>query len=218
MISSISLHPVGRALVLFLLWAGVSGPSLAQKQDYLTDEEIEQLREAQEPPERVKLLVELLSDRLEKARALKDPSAVKTKPVEAKTEKKKNSARKNEPASEVAPKKNPEPPPTKTFAEWMDEYLQCLEEVSNNLENFSGVPMDPKAYLKSLKRLDEALQENSHWIGQIEAKLERSEKKVVEEVTEVLGDLIDDVTAAMERAEEQINLLKEAEKARRSRR
>ncbi len=59
------------------------------KDDYLTAAEIEQLREAQEPHLRLKVLGELLENRLDKARAIKDPASVKAKPPEPKPEKKK---------------------------------------------------------------------------------------------------------------------------------
>src|SRR5436309_7507049 len=64
-------------LLALLLSAFSSFPS--QKRDYLTDEEIEQLREAQEPAERIKLLDDFLKGRLEKARALKSTDPLKEK-------------------------------------------------------------------------------------------------------------------------------------------
>jgi hypothetical protein len=188
----------------------------AQKPDYLSSDEIEQLREAQEPPQRIKLLVELLEKRLEKARALKDPAATKPGPEDPKAAKGSKNPRQKQETSEVESAKATSSP-SKGFAEWMDEYLQCLEEVSSNVENFSSVPMDPKAYLKALNKLDESLKESTQWIGQIDASLERSERGVVEEVAEVLEELSDDVKAAIEKAQEQIILLKEAQKARSSR-
>ncbi|MCI0419583.1 MAG: tektin family protein [Acidobacteria bacterium] len=189
----------------------------AYKDDYLTDEEIEQLREAQEPHARIKLLGELLEHRLDKARAIKDPGAVKLKPPESKPGKKKN-AKAEKTAPEPKAEKMAEPQEPKSFVSWMEEYLQCLEEVSANLENFSGLPLDPKAYRKSLTKLDETLQGHSQWIDQIESKLDRPEKKVVTEVSDVLEEVAEDLKAAIEKAEEQIKLLKAAEKARSSRR
>jgi len=201
-------------LVLFRF----SSPAYSQKEDYLSDDEIEQLREAQDPPERIKLLVELLERRLDNARSLKDPDSVKAQAPDVKTKKKKGGANEKEETAASVPHRKTETQPAKSFADWMDEYLQCLEEVSANLENFSSVPLDPKAYLKSLNKLDESLHQNAQWIGQLEAKLDPSEKKVVEEISEVLQELSEDVKLAIEKTEEQIHLLKEAQKARSSRR
>jgi hypothetical protein len=187
----------------------------AEKEDYLTDEEIEQLREAQEPPQRIKLLSELLEKRLEKAQELKDPAAIKPKPAETKPTKKKSASQKKD--ETPGPSRKSEPSSPRTFAEWMNEYLQCLEEISNNVENFSSVPMDGKAYLKSLNKLSETLEENGRWIEQIESRLERSDRKVVEEVAEVRQELAEDVQAATEKTQQQIKLLKEAQKAKSSR-
>src|SRR5262249_12669948 len=59
-------------------------------EDYLTPDEVEQLREAQEPHLRLKVLEDLLENRLVKARALKDPASVRAKPPEPKLDKKKH--------------------------------------------------------------------------------------------------------------------------------
>ncbi|MGH9429728.1 MAG: hypothetical protein ACRD2L_25870, partial [Terriglobia bacterium] len=189
----------------------------ADKKDYLTAEEVEQLREAQEPHLRLKVLEELLDHRLDKARAIKDPASVKAKPAEPKPEKKK-SAKSDKPVAAAPAEKKTEPAESKSFLSLMQEYLQCLEELSDNVENFSTAPLEPKAYLKSLNKLESALQEHTRWIDQIESQLDRPEKKVVAEISDVLEELTEDLKAASEKAEEQIKLLKEAEKARSSRR
>jgi t-SNARE complex subunit (syntaxin) len=100
----------------------------------------------------------------------------------------------------------------------MQEYLQCLEELSDNVENFSSMPLEPKAYLKSLNKLETTVQEHTQWISQIEGQLDGPEKKVVAEISDVLEELTEDLKAANERTQEQIKLLKETEKARSSRR
>jgi len=187
------------------------------KEDYLTAAEIEQLREAQEPHLRLKLLGELLENRLDKARAIKDPASLKAKPPEPKPEKKEK-AKSDKPVAAAAVGKKPEPTESKSFLAWMEEYLQCLEELSDNVENFSTSPLEPKAYLKSLNKLESTLQEHTQWIDQIEKQLDRPEKKVVAEISDVLEELTEDLKAASEKAEEQIKLLKEADKARSSRR
>ena len=100
----------------------------------------------------------------------------------------------------------------------MEEYLRCLEEVSDNVENFSSAPLEPKAYLKSLNKLESTLQEHTQWIDQIENQLDRPEKKLVAEISDLAEELTEDLKAATEKTQEQIKLLKEAEKARSSRR
>jgi len=203
-------------LVLACYWWGGSLRADA-KDDYLTADEIEQLREAQEPHLRLKVLGELLENRLDKARAIKNPGSVKAKPAEPKPDKKKN-AKSDNPSDAAPVEKKPEPTKTKSFLAWMEEYLQCLEELSNNVENFSASPMEPKAYLKSLSKLESTLQEHGQWIGQIESQLDRPEKKVVAEISDLLEELTEDLRQASEKTQEQIKLLKEAEKARSSRR
>jgi len=187
------------------------------KDDYLTAAEIEQLREAQEPHLRLKVLGELLENRLDKARAIKDPASVKAKPPEPKPEKREK-AKSDKPVAAAPAEKKPQPTESKSFQTWMEEYLQCLEELSDNVENYSSAPLEPKAYLKSLNKLESTLQEHTQWIDQIEKQLDRPEKKVVAEISDVLQELTEDLKAASEKAEEQIKLLKETEKARSSRR
>jgi len=193
-----------------------SGSLRADKEDYLTAEEIEQLREAQEPHLRLKVLGELLENRLDKARAIKDPASVKPKLPEPKPDKKKTKS--DKPVAAAPPEKKTEPVEAKSFLAWMEEYLQCLEELSDNVENFSTAPLEPKAYLKSLNKLESTLQDHTQWIDQIESQLDRPEKKVIAEISDVLEELTEDLKAASEKAQEQIRLLKEAEKARSSRR
>jgi len=206
--------------VLMLVWACCCwGGSLRAeaKDDYLTAAEIEQLREAQEPHLRLKVLGELLENRLDKARAIKDPASVKAKPPEPKPEKREK-AKSDKPVAAAPAEKKPQPTESKSFQTWMEEYLQCLEELSDNVENYSSAPLEPKAYLKSLNKLESTLQEHTQWIDQIEKQLDRPEKKVVAEISDVLQELTEDLKAASEKAEEQIKLLKETEKARSSRR
>jgi t-SNARE complex subunit (syntaxin) len=78
--------------------------------------------------------------------------------------------------------------------------------------------MEPKAYLKSLNKLESTVQEHTQWIDQIESQLERPQRKVAAEISDLLGELTEDLKAATEKTQEQIKLIKEAEKARSSRR
>jgi hypothetical protein len=201
------------AVLLSCLFASTS--QAQKKEDYLTDAEVEKLREAQEPHARIKVLAELLENRLDKAKALKDPGAVKPKPVEPKEGKKKGGRSKEAPEPE--PEKAAESASPRSFAAWMQQYLQCLEELESNLENFSSVPMDPKAYLKSLNKMDESLQEQSRWVSQLSGKLDPAEKKLVDEVSDVLREATNQLKTAIDDAQERIKLLKETQKAKSSR-
>ena len=206
-----------RVLMLALACGCWVGSVRADKDDYLSAEEVEQLREAQEPHLRLKVLGELLQNRLDKARAAKYPTSVKPKPPEPKPDKKKN-AKSDRTDADAPVEKKSEPAESKSFLVWMQEYLQCLEELSDNVENFSSMPLEPKAYLKSLNKLETTLQEHTQWIAQIEGQLDGPEKKVVAEISDVLEELTEDLKAANEKTQEQIKLLKEAEKERSSRR
>lgn len=207
---------VSCVLALTLSSAGFPSEARSETKDYLTAEEVEKLREAQEPHLRMKVLGELLEDRLDKAKALRDPSSVKPKPPEPATDKKKNTKSGKQ---EAAPVEKPsEPVESKSFFSWMEEYLQCLEELSDNVENFSSTPVEPKGYLKSLKKVEGIVEEHSQWVHRIEGQLERLEKKLFADISEVLAELTADLKEAVEKAQEQVRLMKEAEKARTSRR
>jgi hypothetical protein len=206
-----------RVLMVVLVYGGWAGSVRADKEDYLTAEEVEQLREAQEPHVRLKVLGELLQNRLDKARAVKDPASVKPKPSEPKPDKKKN-AKSDRPNAEVPAEKKFESAESKSFLAWMQEYLQCLEELSDNVENFSSMPLEPKAYLKSLKKVETTVEEHTQWIAQIEGQLDAPEKKLVAEISDVLEEFTEDLKSASEKTQEQIKLLKETEKARSSQR
>jgi hypothetical protein len=196
-------------------WAGTVH---ADKEDYLTAEEVEELREAQEPHLRLNVLRGLLEKRLDKAQAIKDPASMKPKPPESKPDKNKPD-KKNAKSDKVEADPPAEvKPESKSLLAWMEDYLRCLEEVSDNVENFSTAPLEPKAYLKSLNKLESTVQEHTQWIDQIESQLERPQRKVAAEISDLLGELTEDLKAATEKTQEQIKLIKEAEKARSSRR
>jgi len=200
------------ALLLIMLTALPIWP--AEKQDYLTDDEIEQLREAQDPADRMKLLDDFLKERLQKARNLKSPGSVSAS-EKASVGKDKNPSSK-EVKKEPSASSNPsaQKPVQKSFVDLMGEYLQCLEEISSNVENFSSFKLEPKTYLKSLKGLDQSLQEHRKWITEISGKLDRSEKDIVADVSEALGELSADVTAGIQKTEDELKALKESKKAK----
>lgn len=207
-------------LALFLLLMTLPGVSFSssQKQDYLTDDEVEQLREAQEPAERMKLLDGFLKERLQKAKALKAPASAASGENKTETGKDKNSppkGAKTTPAtgSNTAPQKTAQ----KSFADLMGEYLQCLEEIGSNLENFSSFKVEPKSYLKSLKGLDQSLQEHRKWFGEISGKLDRSEKGIMADVSEALQELSADINSEIEKASNEVKAIKESKKSKNDR-
>jgi len=186
-----------------------------QKQDYLTDDEIEQLREAQEPAERMKLLDDFLKERLQKAKALKSPASVSAGENKSTLGKDKGSSSKDaKKERQAGSSAQPQKAPQKSFVVLMGEYLQCLEEISSNVENFSSFKLEPKAYLKSLKALDQSLQEHRKWIAEISGKLNRSEKGIVADVSEALEELSADVNAGIQKANDEVKVLKESRKGK----
>jgi hypothetical protein len=186
-----------------------------QKGDYLTDEEIEQLREAQDPPQRIKLLDEFLKSRLERAKSLRPEAPSKEKETEHASEKSDDSVSQKRGSTAKANSNKTQGKHTdKSFTDLMGEYLQCLEEVSSNVENFSSVNIEPKAYLKSLKSLDQTLDEHRNWMIGISTKLDKSEGNLVSEISEELDELSQDVKAGIQKANEQIKQLKEANKGK----
>ena len=186
-----------------------------QKQDYLTEDEIEQLREAQDPADRMKLLNDFLKERLQKARALKSPGSVSGGENKTSARKDKNSSSKEgktEPTANSSAASQKAKP--KSFVDLMGEYLQCVEEISSNVENFSSFKIEPKTYLKSLKGLDQSLQEHRKWLAEISGKLDRSEKGIVADVSEALEELSADVNAGIQKAQDEMKALKESKKAK----
>ena len=96
----------------------------------------------------------------------------------------------------------------------MGEYLQCLDEISSNVENFSSFKVEPKSYLKSLKYLDQSLEEHRKWVAEISVKLDRSEKGIISEVSQALQELSADVSAGIQKANEEMKELKESKKVK----
>jgi CHASE3 domain sensor protein len=212
-----SLRGLAPFLLLLMTLSGFSSFS-SQKQDYLTDDEVEQLREAQEPAERMKLLDGFLKERLQKAKALRSPASAAHGENKTDAGKDKNSTPKgakipSATGSTAPPQKSTQ----KSFADLMGEYLQCLEEISSNLENFSSFRVEPKTYLKSLKGLDQSLQEHRKWIGEISGKLNRSEKDIVTEVSEALQELSVDIDTEIQKANDEVKADKESKKAKNDR-
>ena len=203
-----------------LLWLIILPPVALftdQKQDYLTDDEVEQLREAQDPAERIKLLDDFLKARLQRAKALKSPESASVAENKSDSGKDKNSSRAAKKAPPAGTSSAPQKTPQKSFNELMGEYLQCLDEISSNVENFSSFRIEPKTYLKSLKGLEQSLQEHKKWLAEISGKLDRSEKETVADVSEALEELSADVNTGIQKANDELKALKESKKAKNDR-
>ena len=184
-----------------------------QTQDYLSDTEIDQLRteEAKEPPERIRLLSSFLKVRFEHAKSAK--SGI---PYQEKDAKQKMSSDKDKKKAEgPEDKSSPGAVSVKSFKGWMEDYLKCLDEISNNIEDFSSLRYaEPKPYQKSLKNLRASLEEQHQWILEVQNKGEKSEKEVTADVLETVLDLIDDVKNSIDELNQQIEQMKGSRKSK----
>ena len=178
-------------------------------QEYLSDAEIEQLRteEGKEPPERIRLLSSFLKVRFERAKSAKTGI-----PYREKGAKQKPPSDKKEPDNPEA-KNSSETETPKSFKGWMEDYLKCLDEIGNNIEDFSTLRYeDPKPYLKSLKNLRASLEEQHQWILEVQNKGEKSEKEVTADVLETVLDLMDDVSNSIDELNHQVEQMKDSRK------
>ncbi|MEW5975002.1 MAG: hypothetical protein AB1898_04240 [Acidobacteriota bacterium] len=189
-------------LIVFLLDVGLGRAAPERNDDYLTFEEVERLRDAQDPPERIKLLVRFLELRLDKAKALKDgPAAAVSDKTQEPTQKDK------QPSQEDS---------HKSLGDLLEEYLQCLDELGMNLENYSDFAIEPKPYIKSLKGLDEALSKQKAWLDQITPAASRSERVVLKDIEDALKEIQSDLQSEIARSEHQLKLMKESTKRKRN--
>lgn len=185
-------------------------PASDQDQEYLSDAEIDQLRteEGKDPPERIRLLNSFLKVRFEHAKSIKTGVPYQEKDVKQKAGPDKT--------SEGPGSKNPSrSTPPKSFKAWMEDYLKCLDEISNNLEDFSTLRYaEPKPYLKALKNLRAALEEQEKWISEIQGKVDESEKGIIDEVVETVHDLRGDVTSGIDELNQQVEDMKDSHKSK----
>lgn len=198
---------------IVILWFCLQIPpylGAEQNQEYLTDAEIDQLRteEGKEPPERLRLLNMFLKIRYEHAKSVKTGVPYQDKDAKQKA----SSNKKKEESSDD--KKATETTSPKSFKAWMEDYLKCLDEISNNIEDFSTLRYaEPKPYLKSLKNLRDSLEEQEKWILGIQGKEDGSEKAVIDDVVETVHDLRGDVTSSIDELNQQIEDTKDSRKS-----
>jgi hypothetical protein len=154
--------------LIFLFHLG--GTVASQKRDYLTEEEIEQLREAQEPPLRMNILIGILNNRFEKVRTATPSSMSAKEEVNEKDRESKRASQKptDTKASPPNSKERSKKQPPETLVEILNDYLSCVDEVSANVENSRSLPLDPKEFLRSLNKLDGFLQKQNQLMEDIQ--------------------------------------------------
>ena len=200
--------------VFLLHWKSIAA---SQKRDYLTEEEIEQLREAQEPPLRMHVLTGILNKRFEKVRSA-TPSKMDAK--EEIREEDRESEEVGQTSSESkanppTPKEGSKKQPPETLKEILSDYLSCVDEVSTNVENSRSLPLDPKEYLRSLNKLDGFLQKQNQWFKAVETKgLSKLERETTEEILQAQRELTEDLEKAMDQLADEIKRLKDAKKVK----
>lgn len=184
-----------------------------QAQEYLSDAEIDQLRteEAKEPPERIRLLSSFLKVRFERAKSAKSGVLYGEKDAKQKTPSDSEKDKKKAEGPEA--KNSTRAVPLKSFKGWMEDYLKCLDEISNNIEDFSTLHYaEPKPYQKSLKNLRASLEEQQQWIIDVQNKVEKGEKVVIDDVLETVQDLLGDITNSIDELNQQIEQMKDSRK------
>jgi hypothetical protein len=208
-----TLFQCGCLIFLFQL----KSAEASQEHDYLTEEEVGQLREAQEPPLRMHVFTGILNKRFEKVRLIAPGKTDAKKGVKEEDSDSKI-------ASQESPESNPGPSnakegrkkePLETLQEILNDYLHCVDEVSANVENFRSIPLDPKEYLKSLNKLDGFLQKQYQWFKALDIKsLSRTERETTEEIVQAQHELAEALEKAMDQLMEEIKRIKDAKKAK----
>ncbi|MDE2756120.1 MAG: hypothetical protein OXU26_12160 [Acidobacteriota bacterium] len=157
--------------------------------DYLSPEEIEKVRDSQEPHRRMSVLNDIFKRRMEGAMASWDASEAEDGGPRAQ--------------SRRQGKESAEPVRSLSFRGWMKEVAMCLEDIETNLESYpldrplsvwdleTGRPirMNYKKFRKALKKLRKSLTEFDRWLAPRLDRVERAESRLAEEVAEILSDL-----------------------------
>ena len=204
-------------VVCIVFVSHLESTAASQKGDYLTEEEIEQLREAQEPPIRMNLFIGILNKRFEKIRLASTSKVAAKEEItegdpDAKVASKKEAESK---ASSSNPKEGGKKEPPKTLEEMLNVYLNCLDEVGTNIENSHSLPLNPKDYIKSLNKLDGSLQKQNQWFKALETKaLKKVERETIEEIIQAQRELAEDLGKTIDQLIEEIKKMKDANKAK----
>lgn len=180
------------ALLALLLLTPVT--LLSRTGDYLSAEEIEDLRNSQKPHKRMAVLNDIFQRRVKGAMASRKAAASGSSGKE-----------------EV--RRGDESVP-RSFTQWMQELVMCLEEIETNLENYpvdqplsvwdleTGAPirMDHKKFRKALKEIRSSLLESNEWLLGTLDRLESSEGPIAEEAADFLTDLAEALKETIELA------------------
>ncbi len=182
----------------FLLLTPVAYRS--QTGDYLSAEEIEDVRNSQKPHQRMSVLNDIFRRRMKGAVSSKESRVDPVKSSPSDSEKKRG-----------GPGEIPGP---RSFTGWMEEVVMCLEEIETNLENYpvdqplnvwdleTGAPirMNPKKFRKALKKLRSSLLEFNQWLLDRFNQLRGSESRIAGESADFLADLAEELKEIIELA------------------
>ena len=167
----------------------VAGGLHAGAADYLSQEEIEKVRDSQKPHQRMSVLNDIFKRRMEGAMASWEAS---------------EAGDGNPRALSRRQEKGPdEPDRSLSFRGWMAELAMCLEDIETNLEGYpldrplsvwdleTGRPirMNHKKFRKALKKLRKSLTEFDRWLTPKLDRVQGAESRMVDEVADYLSDL-----------------------------
>ncbi len=161
----------------------------ARAVDYLSPEEIEKVRDSQQPHKRMSVLNDIFKRRMEGAMASWEASEAGDGGSRAR--------------SRCQGKESAEPARSLSFRGWMKEVAMCLEDIETNLDSYpldralsvwdleTGRPirMNPKKFRKALKKLRKSLTEFDRWLNPVLDRMEGLESRLAEEVADILSDL-----------------------------
>ena len=177
----------------------------SQTGNYLSNKEIEKVRNSQKPHKRMAVFNDIFKRRMEGAIASKNSRAKYAAGNNKNTSKKKG--REGVAQSHTAESLN-----SKAFTGWMEEVIMCLEEIETNLENYpldqslnvwdlqTGKPirMNHKKFRKSLKTLLYSLLKFNNWLIKTRAHLNGFENKIAGETSEYVADVTENIKETIE--------------------
>jgi Xaa-Pro aminopeptidase len=158
----------------------IGGLRVARAADYLNDQEIERVREAQEIDKRVDVFLKLAERRLN---ALLGAPAPQAPPPKEKKDKKKD---KDEPSNDYGPE------PTGTVIELLDNYTKVMSELLDKLDDvYDKKKADPKLG-KAMEKVLDTTQSHLKRLEQVRPKLKsEAEETALEKAMEIAKMAID---------------------------
>lgn len=193
------------ALAAWTLLLPAAGGLHALAVDYLSHEEIEKVRDAQRPHQRMSVLNDIFKRRMEGAMASWEDSEAGDGSPRAQSRRQGKEAGK--------------PGRSLSFRGWMKEVAMCLEDIETNLEGYpldgplsvwdleTGRPlrMNTKKFRKALKKLRKSLTEFDGWLSPRLDRVAGAESRLAEEVADILSDLDEALEETIELAGGVIN-------------